>query len=107
MDFVELLRAGLSSNTVWLGLGLFAQGLFATRLVVQWISSERAGKSLVPVSFWYISLAGSLLLLIYAAHQQDPVFILGQSTGCFIYLETSISLDVLGMQSGPCLTRKR
>jgi lipid-A-disaccharide synthase-like uncharacterized protein len=86
MDLGALAQAAFSSNRVWLGLGFFAQGLFAGRFVVQWICSERAGKSLVPVSFWYISLVGSLLLLIYAAHQQDPVFILGQSTGSLIYL---------------------
>lgn len=107
MDLGVLTRAGLSSNMLWLGLGFFAQGLFAARFIVQWISSERAGKSVVPVSFWYISLAGSLLLLIYAVRQQDPVFILGQSTGSFIYVRnlylikrTRVELGLVPSQRG-------
>jgi lipid-A-disaccharide synthase-like uncharacterized protein len=69
----------------WLVLGFIAQGLFASRFVVQWISSERAGQSIVPTTFWYLSLGGALLLLIYAIYRRDPVFILGQSMGGLIY----------------------
>jgi lipid-A-disaccharide synthase-like uncharacterized protein len=69
----------------WLVLGFTAQALFASRFVVQWISSERAGQSIVPIAFWYLSLAGALLLLTYAIYRRDPVFILGQSLGGFIY----------------------
>jgi lipid-A-disaccharide synthase-like uncharacterized protein len=69
----------------WIGLGLVAQGLFASRFIVQWISSERAGQSVVPIAFWYLSLGGALLLLIYAIYRKDPVFIIGQSVGGFIY----------------------
>jgi lipid-A-disaccharide synthase-like uncharacterized protein len=53
---------------------------------VQWISSERAKKSVMPIAFWYFSIAGGLILLSYALYRRDPVFILGQSTGLFIYL---------------------
>ncbi len=69
----------------WLGLGFFAQALFAARFVVQWIASERAKKSVVPLAFWFLSLAGGGLLLTYAIWRKDPVFILGQSTGFLIY----------------------
>jgi lipid-A-disaccharide synthase-like uncharacterized protein len=69
----------------WLVLGFVAQGLFASRFVVQWISSERAGQSVVPIAFWYLSLGGALLLLTYAIYRRDPVFIIGQSVGGFIY----------------------
>ena len=69
----------------WLVLGFIAQALFASRFVVQWISSERAGQSIVPIAFWYLSLGGAVLLLIYAISIRDPVFILGQSVGGFIY----------------------
>ena len=69
----------------WLVLGFIAQALFASRFVVQWISSERAGQSIVPIAFWYLSLGGAVLLLIYAIYRRDPVFILGQSMGGFIY----------------------
>ena len=73
-------------SSFWLVLGFSAQALFSARFLVQWISSERAGRSIVPISFWYLSLVGSLLLLTYAIHRRDPVFILGQSAGGFIYL---------------------
>ena len=72
-------------NKIWLGLGLFAQLLFSARFLVQWLASERAGKSIMPLLFWYLSIAGSGLLLAYAIHRKDPVFILGQSMGIFIY----------------------
>lgn len=69
----------------WLGLGFFAQILFSMRFVVQWFASEKEGKSVVPTSFWFISIAGSILLLVYAIYRKDPVFILGQATGFLIY----------------------
>lgn len=72
-------------QTFWLGLGFLAQALFSARFLVQWIASERTGKSIVPDLFWYLSIAGSALLLAYAIYRRDPVFILGQSTGLFIY----------------------
>lgn len=69
----------------WLALGFFAQTLFAARFVVQWVASERAKKSVMPLAFWFLSLAGGGLLLVYAIWRRDPVFILGQSTGFLIY----------------------
>ena len=72
-------------STFWLVLGFGAQALFTARFIVQWLASERAGRSLVPTSFWLLSLGGSSLLLVYAIYRQDPVFILGQSSGLFIY----------------------
>lgn len=70
----------------WVLLGFIAQGLFMMRFVVQWIASERAKASVVPVAFWFFSLGGGVLLLIYAVQRQDPVFIAGQSLGLLIYL---------------------
>ena len=72
-------------NTFWLVLGFCAQAMFAARFWVQWIASEKAGKSIVPLLFWYLSIFGSLLLLVYSIYRKDPVFILGQATGIFIY----------------------
>lgn len=66
-------------------LGLLGQGLFSMRFIVQWIASEKAGKSVVPFSFWLFSLGGSIFLLIYAIHRKDPVFILGQAPNLLIY----------------------
>jgi lipid-A-disaccharide synthase-like uncharacterized protein len=70
----------------WLVLGLCAQGLFTGRFLVQWVVSERKGRSTMPKAFWYLSLAGSALLLVYAIHVGDPVFILGQSFGFVVYV---------------------
>jgi len=67
-------------------IGFAGQSLFFLRFLVQWLYSEKHGKSMIPVSFWYFSLAGSFLLLIYAIIRKDIVFIVGQSTGFFIYL---------------------
>lgn len=66
-------------------IGLLGQGLFSMRFIVQWIASEKAGKSIVPFSFWLFSLGGSIFLLIYAIYRKDPVFILGQAPNLLIY----------------------
>ncbi len=70
----------------WLVLGFTAQGLFAARFLVQWVISEHRKESVVPPAFWFLSLSGGLLLFIYAVHRMDPVFILGQGSGLFIYV---------------------
>ncbi len=70
----------------WIILGFFAQACFTMRFVVQWLASERAGRSVVPIAFWFFSLGGGSLLLIYAIQRQDPVFIVGQGMGLFIYI---------------------
>ena len=69
----------------WLALGFFAQALFTARFLVQWIASERAGKSVIPIAFWFFSIGGGLLLLVYALYRRDPVFIAGQAFGVFVY----------------------
>ena len=69
----------------WLALGFLAQALFTMRFLVQWIASERAGKSVVPIAFWFFSIGGGALLLVYALYRRDPVFIAGQAFGVFIY----------------------
>ena len=74
-----------SQELAWLGVGLVAQFMFSLRFVVQWLASERARASVVPEVFWYFSLAGGLMLLVYAIYRVDPVFILGQAGGVAIY----------------------
>lgn len=69
----------------WLLIGFAGQALFSARFIVQWLSSEKLKKSVIPTSFWYFSVAGGCTLLAYAIHRQDPVFILGQAAGLFIY----------------------
>ena len=72
----------------WLVLvfGFGGQALFSLRFLVQWLASERAGRSVVPLSFWFLSLAGGVTLFVYALYRRDPVFIVGQGAGIFIYL---------------------
>jgi lipid-A-disaccharide synthase-like uncharacterized protein len=79
-------------NPIWFVVGLLAQCAFSARFLVQWILSERARKSLMPVHFWYFSCAGAVLLLAYATHQRDLVICLGQMAGLAIYLR-NLELD--------------
>ncbi len=73
-------------DTFWLILGFSAQAVFGGRFVVQWIASERAGRSVVPISFWFLSLLGGLLLMVYSLYRKDPVFIIGQAAAIMIYV---------------------
>lgn len=72
-------------DIIWLLVGLTGQALFSMRFLLQWIATERERKSVVPVAFWYYSIAGSIVLFAYAAYKQDPVFMLGQTFGVVIY----------------------
>lgn len=76
----------MDSDIFWLLVGFGGQGLFMLRLVIQWLQSERQHRSVIPVSFWYFSLAGAVVLLAYAVHRHDPVFIAGQLLGVAIYV---------------------
>ncbi|NKB28857.1 MAG: lipid A biosynthesis protein [Rhodobacteraceae bacterium] len=69
----------------WVVFGLGGQLMFSGRFIVQWIASEKAGRSVIPLAFWYFSIAGGVILFMYALYRRDPVFILGQSLGLFIY----------------------
>lgn len=71
---------------IWLSVGFIGQALFSMRFLVQWLQSERVRRSIIPDAFWYFSIAGGATLLVYAIHRQDPVFIVGQGMGLFIYL---------------------
>lgn len=75
----------MNGDYLWLTIGFIGQGIFSARFVVQWLISEKVKRSVIPVAFWYLSLLGGLTLLVYSIYKQDPVFILGQSTGVFIY----------------------
>jgi lipid-A-disaccharide synthase-like uncharacterized protein len=71
---------------LWVAVGIIGQCCFAGRFIVQWIFSEYRKASIVPVSFWYLSLLGGTIVLIYAIHRRDPVFILGQAPGLLVYI---------------------
>lgn len=83
---MALMHVDSRAELLWVLFGLFGQLMFTGRFLVQWIASERAKRSVMPVLFWYFSLAGGAVLLAYAIYRKDPVFILGQSLGVFIYL---------------------
>jgi lipid-A-disaccharide synthase-like uncharacterized protein len=70
----------------WVIVGFIAQSLFTLRFGIQWIASEKRKKSHIPEAFWYFSLAGGTLLLLYSIHRKDPVYIVGQATGLLIYV---------------------
>ncbi|RTL54766.1 MAG: hypothetical protein EKK40_02670 [Bradyrhizobiaceae bacterium] len=70
----------------WLAFGLVAQLFFTARFLVQWISSERAGKSVIPMAFWFFSLGGGFMTLIYGIVKREPIIILGQALATIIYI---------------------
>jgi lipid-A-disaccharide synthase-like uncharacterized protein len=76
----------MDPSKAWLVVGFLGQACFSARFLVQWIASERRRQSVVPVYFWYFSVVGGVILLAYAIHRMDPVFILGQAAGLVIYL---------------------
>ena len=79
-----------STELIFLIIGFVGQGLFASRFIIQWIYSEKIGKSTIPITFWYLSIFGGIGLLTYAIFRKDPVIIIGQSFGIFIYIRNLI-----------------
>jgi lipid-A-disaccharide synthase-like uncharacterized protein len=103
-DFIGMLTNYLYDVFVtqfdgWVVLGFVAQGFFTMRFVVQWIASERARKSVVPVAFWFFSIGGGTLLLAYALYRRDPVFIAGQALGLVVYFRNVYFVMLNGRQS--------
>jgi len=72
--------------TLFLVVGFTGQALFSMRFIVQWLVSEKKGESVIPMAFWYFSVAGGMTLLTYAILRRDPVFILGQAGGLVVYI---------------------
>jgi lipid-A-disaccharide synthase-like uncharacterized protein len=75
----------MSNEQFWLSVGFVGQAFFSMRFLIQWIASEKRKESVIPISFWFFSIGGGLTLFIYALHRRDPVFILGEGAGIFIY----------------------
>lgn len=71
---------------IWVAFGFLGQACFSARFLVQWISSERSRKSVIPVYFWYFSLLGGTILAVYAFHRREPVFFIGQAVGLMVYI---------------------
>ena len=86
---LDWLMRGLGADThaelAWIAVGLGGQALFMMRFLIQWIASEKATRSVIPVACWWFSIGGASVLLAYAIYRADPVFILGQSLGFAIY----------------------
>lgn len=74
----------------WVLFGFLGQAAFSARFLVQWVVSEKKRKSTIPIAFWYFSLAGGMILFIYAVHKRDPVFVLGQGAGLIVYIRNLI-----------------
>jgi lipid-A-disaccharide synthase-like uncharacterized protein len=84
-----------------LAFGLLGQAAFFSRFLVQWVASERAGRSYIPKAFWYLSLAGSLILLIYAVHRAEPVFLLGYLPNSVVYIRNLMLIQRTGADGSP------
>jgi lipid-A-disaccharide synthase-like uncharacterized protein len=79
---------------VWLGIGFLGQGIFGARMLIQWIASEKARKSVVPVVFWYMSVVGAAITLAYAIWREDPVFITAQAGGLLVYIRNLYFISI-------------
>jgi lipid-A-disaccharide synthase-like uncharacterized protein len=89
----------------WLAFGLLAQLLFGARFLVQWISSERAGKSVVPMAFWFFSIGGGLMTLVYGIVKREPVIIIGQLLSNVIYVRNIMLIVKNRADGSETLTR--
>src|SRR5581483_10164143 len=76
----------MTLDRLWVAFGLLGQVVFGARFIVQWIASERKRESHIPIVFWYISIAGGIILTAYAIHKRDIVFIIGQGAGLVVYV---------------------
>jgi lipid-A-disaccharide synthase-like uncharacterized protein len=77
--------AWFASMNIFKAMGLVGQAIFGSRFLIQWLASERLGKSVIPLAFWYLSLTGGVITFFYAIYIQEPVFIIAQFGGIIIY----------------------
>lgn len=82
-----------NESTTWLVIGFAAQAVFTARFLTQWVASEKKKDSVVPVAFWWLSLLGGGMLFCYATHKQDPVIMVGQGLGVFIYVRNLMLVE--------------
>lgn len=87
----------ISSELLWVLFGFLGQFVFFLRFVLQWICSEREGKSIVPVGFWYLSIFGAMMIFIYAFYRKDPVFLAGQGIAMLIYVRNLMLIRKQGI----------
>ena len=83
-----------SVDLFWLTVGLLGQLMFMLRFLVQWVCSEKSGKSIIPISFWYFSLLGGITLLAYGIYKVEPVIVIGQLPGTFVYIRNLMLISI-------------
>lgn len=81
----DILKVDTAGEAIWVLVGFVGQALFSMRFIIQWFVSEKARQSIIPIAFWYFSVAGGVTLLSYAIWRTDPVFIAGQAGGLIVY----------------------
>jgi lipid-A-disaccharide synthase-like uncharacterized protein len=86
MDILAFFHVDSAAELAWIGVGFVAQLLFGSRFLVQWFTSEKAGESVIPIAFWWLSLFGGMMMLAYAIYRWDPVFMMGQGLGLIVYV---------------------
>lgn len=92
----------MNTPPLWLVVfGFLGQAFFSARFIVQWLVSEAKGKSVIPLTFWYFSIAGGLVLLTYAILRHDPVFTLGQAAGLVVYVRNLVLISRERRRKGP------
>ncbi|MCX5661841.1 MAG: lipid-A-disaccharide synthase N-terminal domain-containing protein [Planctomycetota bacterium] len=82
---LRFLNISTWGSLTWIGVGILGQAMFTFRMILQWLASEKEKRSVIPVGFWWGSLLGGAMLLIYFIWRKDVVGVLGQSTGVLIY----------------------
>jgi lipid-A-disaccharide synthase-like uncharacterized protein len=95
-----------ATDLAWLIVGLFAQIMFSLRFILQWVSSEKEKRSVIPPAFWWFSLFGGLTLLAYGLHRREPVLILGQAMGIVIYARNIVLIHRTQREDGQALASK-
>jgi lipid-A-disaccharide synthase-like uncharacterized protein len=88
MNFLEHLYrlAAANADTIWVAIGFAGQGIFGVRFLIQWLKSEQEGRSVVPIAFWYCSLAGGIISFLYALHLRAWPLLIGQGMPIPIYV---------------------
>lgn len=88
--FQKLLNITSPAGFVWVSIGLLGQTIFMGRMLVQWMASERSKRSVIPVAFWWMSLGGAVMLVVYFVWRRDIIGVVGQGTGLFIYVRNLV-----------------
>jgi lipid-A-disaccharide synthase-like uncharacterized protein len=100
MDILAFFHVDSATELAWVGVGFLAQMLFGGRFILQWFQSEKAGESVIPIGFWWLSLTGGTLMLAYAVYRWDPVFMMGQGLGLVVYARNLVLIRKVARRDG-------